>query len=271
MPRVVPSQAVELIDRAFPWASMQKTDQRSRIMAEHDGVLSAIVSMADAIPADLITLTPQYHSNYMAALWTIRAQLDSWRAHGKTGSMERIKGVDTRNPVAVLRECLSQCPDEPAPVTAKDFVYVTDAHLRRNLLSDLAGVSRALSNGEWKAATVLGGSCLEALLLWAVTETKNKDSAGFATAVKEATARTLKQAPPADSEQWVLHQLLEVCLDLGLITASTATQARLAKDFRNLIHPGRALRLAASCNIGTACAARAALEFAALDLAKKFP
>lgn len=271
MPRIVPSQVVELIDRTFPWAITQDPSKRYRIMAEHDGVLSAIVSMIDSIPADLVTLTPQDYSNYTAAFWTIRAQLDSWRAHGESGFIDRVKGVDPRNPVAVLRECLSKCPDEPAPVTAKEFAYIKDADLRRNLLGDLAGVSRALSNGEWKAATVLGGSCLEALLLWATTEMKNSDVAGFTTAVKKATARMRQPAPPADPEQWMLHQLLEVCLDLGLITDSTARQARLAKDFRNLIHPGRALRLAVSCNIGTACAARAALEFAALDLAKKFP
>ena len=271
MARVVPSQVVDLIDRVFPWAAAQKPDERVRIMPEHDGVLSAIAAMAGSIPEDLIPLTPTDASNFNVGLWTIRAQLDSWRAHGRTGSMDKVKGVDARNPVTLLRECLAKCPDEPVPVTAKEFVYVKDADLRRSLLSDFFAVSRALSNGEWKAATVLAGSCLEALLLWAVMETKGKDSAGFFAAMKKAVARELRNSPPRNPEKWNLYQLIEVCFDLGLITGNTVAQARLAKEFRNLIHPGKAIRLAAECNIGTAMAARAALEFTALDLAKKFP
>lgn len=270
MPRVVPSLVVELIDRAFPWAVTQGPEKTCRIMAEHDGVLSAIVSMVDAIPADLIALTPSDYSNYIAATWTIRAQLDSWRAHGKTGSMDRIIGIDKRNPVTVLREGLSKCPDEPTLISAKEFAFVTDVDLRQSLLADLGAVSRALSNGEWKAATVLGGSCLEALLLWAATEMINRNPAGFSAAVTQAVNRQLNKRPPGNPEEWVLYQLIEVCLDLGVITPNTATQARLAKDFRNLIHPGVAQRRAAECNVGTAMAARAALEFAAQDLAKKF-
>jgi hypothetical protein len=37
-------------------------------------------------------------------------------------------------------------------------------------------------------------------------------------------------------------------------------QCRLAKDYHNLIHPGRAQRLAQVCNRGTALSAVAAVE-----------
>lgn len=272
MARVVPSQVVELLDLVFPWAATQKPDETMRIRPEHDGNLAGLVAMVSAIPEDLITLPPNDASKFNLALWTIRAQLDSWRAHGKTGSLERITGVDKRNPVTVLRECLAKCPDEPIASTSNELSFVKDNDLRMSLLADLSAVSRALNNGEWKAATVLSGSLLEALLLWAVSKVKSNDATAFNAAVSRATARGLNnKKPPNDLDQWVLHHLIEVTFDIGIIATETATQARLAKDFRNLIHPGRSTRLATSCSIGTAMAARAAVEFTTLDLAKKFP
>lgn len=271
MPIVVPSQVVNLIDQAFSWAKDQKSDQRMPVYPDHIGVLYAISEMTAAIPGDLIPLTPPEASKLNAALWTIRGQLEFWHAHGKTGTMDSIKGIDSRNPVAVLRECLAKCPDEPIPVAAKEFAYVKDVDLRRSLLTDFGSIARALSNAEWKAATVIGGSCLEALLLWAVQESMTKDAAKFAAALQLAISRELKKAPYSNADEWSLYELIEVSLDLGIIAPDTAIQARLSKNFRNLIHPGRAIRKATECNIGTAMAARAALEFAALDLAKTFP
>jgi len=56
---------------------------------------------------------------------------------------------------------------------------------------------------------------------------------------------------------------------LKLILEPAAGQARLAKDFRNLIHPGKSVRLGQECNKGTALAAAAAIEFVTADLTKR--
>jgi hypothetical protein len=93
-----------------------------------------------------------------------------------------------------------------------------------------------MRNGEWKAATVLGGSLIEALLLWAVAR-------GDLEARKAAVARAAERVPfkqpdPEKPESWDLIHYIEVARELGEISESTASEARLAKDFRNLIHPG---------------------------------
>jgi hypothetical protein len=63
---------------------------------------------------------------------------------------------------------LRTCPDDaPAPSTT-DPAFISDADLRADLLQDLGEVNRSLHNGEWKGATVLAGSIVEALLLWAL-------------------------------------------------------------------------------------------------------
>ena len=59
---------------------------------------------------------------------------------------------------------------------------------------------------------------------------------------------------------------VEVLFALGDIIEKAASQARLAKDFRNLIHPGRELRTRTSCDRGAAHAAFAALHLVIRDL-----
>jgi hypothetical protein len=94
----------------------------------------------------------------------------------------------------------------------------------------------ALLHGEWKAATVIAGSIVEALLLWAI---KQRNDSDIKAAVSKGAKKGLwAKAPSSDSVDWNLHQYIEIAAELHLVEAETADQARLAKDFRNLIHPG---------------------------------
>lgn len=80
--------------------------------------------------------------------------------------------------------------------------------------------------------------------------------------------KTLTRQPDANPERWDLHVYVEVSANLGIITAETATLVRLAKDFRNLIHPGRAIRVGQMCDRATALGALAAVEAVARDLTR---
>jgi hypothetical protein len=84
----------------------------------------------------------------------------------------------------------------------------------------------------------------------------------------DASRGDLNYDPGADLEGqgWHLHQYVEVAAHLQIIKADTATLVRLTKDFRNLIHPGRAARLGQKCDRSTALAALAAVEAVARDL-----
>jgi hypothetical protein len=72
--------------------------------------------------------------------------------------------------------------------------------------------------------------------------------------------------PFSDIDRWDLDQFIEVAAQLKLIEPDTSTAAKLAKNFRNLIHPGRAARLAQTCDRATAYSAIGALEHAIRDL-----
>jgi hypothetical protein len=90
------------------------------------------------------------------------------------------------------------------------------------------------------------------LLLWAITNSGRLAS--------------ITPRPKGTAEEWSLGTYIDLAEKLKLIEKDTAIQARQAQDFRNLIHPGRAIRLRTKCDRGTSLAALAAIEFVVRDL-----
>jgi hypothetical protein len=80
------------------------------------------------------------------------------------------------------------------------------------------------------------------------------------------TLANLAQKPKGSPEDWGLGNLIGVANALTLIKPNTFQQATLAQNFRNLIHPGRALRLDEVCDRATALTALAAVELIVRDL-----
>jgi hypothetical protein len=110
-------------------------------------------------------------------------------------------------------------PDEsPAPGTS-DLEFVTDLDLRASLRNDIGAVSRALSNGEWKAATVLAGSTAEALLLWTLNQLALRPASPQS---RPRKASGLQRSNPKPTlGEWNLHEYIEVAAELGVIKANT--------------------------------------------------
>jgi hypothetical protein len=188
-----------------------------------------------------------------------------WDAQPSRGQeATRLLSPEQADAIRGIREALAKCPDESPGLTTSELNFINDLRLRTNLRNDFGAVNRALSNGEWKAATVLAGSAIEALLLWGL---QTQQAPAVAAAVTTLVANhTLRRQPPAALESWNLHEYIEVAADLGVIKPDTATQSRLAKDFRNLIHPGRAQRLGQTCDRATALSAVAGMEHVVRDL-----
>ena len=80
------------------------------------------------------------------------------------------------NPITIIRQALSKCPDENPPASTTELNFISDTDLRTSLRIDIGAVNKALSNCEWKAATVLAGSAIEALLLWCITNRRSASS-----------------------------------------------------------------------------------------------
>lgn len=256
MPQVVPSQVVRYIDHVFPGWPADSAVECAKLDYTHSGRVSAIVALAERVPERLLVLAVDEYADFVAALEVLRSRVTAWHQHGSSFPPRR------GEPVRTVRALLAKCPDEYPTAATHLLAFVTSADLRDDLRLDIATIDQALANGEWKSATVLAGSVIEALLLWKLTTITTTE-----VAAAEASALKRKARP---LEEWDLHAFIEVaavCPSAApVIRAETVTQARLAKGFRNLIHPGRTVRLAQKCNRGTALAAVAALEMVVDDL-----
>jgi hypothetical protein len=147
----------------------------------------------------------------------------------------------------------------------RQLLFINDAEVRENILRDVGATYRALNNNEWKAATVLGGATIEALLHWRLTQ-PTPTSTEISAAVSKLKAAMPKSNFPSSQDDWVLFHFIAVADALKLIKANTAKAADLARDFRNLIHPGVAVRKNQPCDKATAHSAIAALEHVIRDL-----
>jgi hypothetical protein len=267
MPYVVPSQVRVFIEQEFR-PSGAPIGPNSQLFREWSPQLSALVALAEQIPDHLISLTGPTYSQYVMALETIKYQLSTWLHSVSPTALAHVGG---QSAVFVIREALQLCSDEaPAPATA-GLGFISDTDLSASVRLDISAAERDLVGHEYKGATVLAGSAIEALLLWAILEYEKNHVGSFkAAAAALRNSGILSKTPHSDIEQWHLSDLIEVARHLSLISEETATQARLAKDFRNLIHPGRARRLDKMCDRATALSALAAVAHVVRDLSGHF-
>jgi hypothetical protein len=261
MPRVVPSQVVLFIDSI----SSQQTSELVRMNAIGGGNLAAVLDLVEQIPDELLTMDKESYGSLVRAKATIREILSTWTSNQNAG--QKLQGYHlhrSNNPLAHIRVALAQCPDEAPATGTSELNFITDLDLRTNLRNDIGAVTRALSNGEWKAATVLAGSAAEALLLWALKQRPPADVTSAIAALRASGKLSTK--PDSDLDRWNLYEFIQVGEELQVIKPNTATQARLAKDFRNFIHPGVAQRLGEKCDRATAFSGVAGMEHIIRDL-----
>jgi hypothetical protein len=170
MPRVVPSQVVDLIDRLFPWAKDQREgDEKNYLSAGNMYSVSAVLDWLQYVPAELITLGPEDHAEFVSSLAALRTLMQRWQSHAEP--FRRIPGMRHLSPITLIRQALKKCKDEFPVSGGFHLNFISDNELRERLKLDIGAVETTFANLEWKAATVLAGSVIEALLLWVLEST----------------------------------------------------------------------------------------------------
>src|ERR1700732_5392684 len=155
MPRVVPSQVVAFI------ASIPGHNPKEVVRMNGLGrpALSATLALVERVPDELLTMDSATYAMFTFAQEQIKEILDVWSANQRDGHSFAEFQFDTfKNPLTRLHDALAKCPDQSSAPSTSELAFITDAGLRANLRNDIGAVTRALSNGEWKAATVLAGS-----------------------------------------------------------------------------------------------------------------
>lgn len=275
MPTVTPHQIVQFIDTTLSYFKTPSAQTGIQLHPSTCGALNALLRLIEHLPNALLPSDPSTYAQFILSQESIRFAIK--KAENQDSRSASAHGPPVLTPdgggkpyqVQIIRDALAACPDEVPPRHSKELPFIKDPAIRDGLLIDLEAIRSALIHEEWKAATVLAGSLVEALLLWAVQQ---KPDADIRTACAAAVnARTLREQPPSDPLHWGLHQFVEAAEELALIETDTAKQTRLAKDFRNLIHPGRSIRKQQACDRGTALATTAAVELVSRDLQARFP
>jgi hypothetical protein len=213
MARVVPSQVVQAIDEIFP--SRDNKGFSVGVSAQQASQVDAVVQLVQSIPPELMTLSGLEFARLTVAVSMLRTFVSDWSTHGvQAYRLDPSALFGGRNPIVMIRDALAACPDEATALGSNDLQFISDPELRASLVGDLGAVQVALADGGWKAATVLSGSLVEALLLWTLGNNQNR--------LAESPNR--KGEP---LERWDLHDYIKVAADLKLIEVSTAEQARL--------------------------------------------
>jgi hypothetical protein len=259
MPTALPSDVVQLIDTFFP----SGVPGNLQVNLASSTNLSAIVGIAELVPAHLITLKGNDLAAYICSTEAIRTELAILRERSAASSgpgptyfstLRPLSDFGNLSPVQIIRDSLKRCPDSiPSPGTS-ELPFFRKAELREALQLEISDVAQALADREWKAATVLGGAALEALLFWAIKGMAN-----------ELAALADKSKDPID--KWELQKFIEVARKLGLIEEKTRKLADLARDARNLVHPGAVLTERRACDKASSLTVAAAVEAVARDIA----
>jgi hypothetical protein len=230
----------------------------------HVAIAAAIVNMLDQIPEELLPSDATRYTELLAASSALRAAIGMWQTHGSTYTVNNF--AYGYSPIFLVRRALEGLSDSVVAFNTAELAFLADEPLTVTLRSDMSTAVSALRNGEWKAATVMAGSVIEALLLWAITRHEQPQrKQAMARAVTQGLMKARHDVP----DRWHLADYVEVAGELGCIGDDTRTSTRLTKEYRNLIHAGRAQRTGETCNLGTAHIAVGSMDHVVRDLAVK--
>ncbi|MBI2405557.1 hypothetical protein HYV21_00685 [Candidatus Microgenomates bacterium] len=113
----------------------------------------------------------------------------------------------------------------------KSFGFISDQKLRNNLVLDYKEVLTGLKRQASKAAVVLSGGIVEAILInRALSLPKDRRDR-----IKEKYLEL--KGEKTEIEKMELAPLIQTLSSLGIITSPQAGRSDILRDYRNLIHP----------------------------------
>jgi len=256
MTRVFPSQVVAFIERMFPGGMQQSPEKIRTWQLPHTdaATLAALIEMVGEIPPELVPVEASKYMELTASRAAIREVLEIWRSRGGVGTLDHVSAIGDLHPVALIHRALVGLPDALPSSDTVTLQFLHDPDFELSLRTDISTASSALRNSEWKAATVLAGSVIEALLFWEL---------------KQHPQDEVRKIRKDDLDKWHLPQYIEAAGKFECVSKDTITGAQMAKDYRNLIHPGASERTGQVCDLGSAHHAIAALDHVVRDLTKQ--
>jgi hypothetical protein len=234
MLKVLPSQVIQSIDSLFG-ANRNELDGRA-VTHVYRAEVHALLALLDEVPRELIDLSPAEYLEFTQCRATLATSLVRWNL----GDLMPAKDVGGKDAVERIRRLMKQCHDE-LPPAEPELQFISDPDVRLGIEDRIHAAWTDFNAREWMGATVFAAAALEALLLWALKR------------------ENLSDAPKRPLDELHLSDLIRLAANNRVLDEASERQASLAKDARNLIHPGKALRSGVACNKTTALTAFAAV------------
>ncbi|HZT26529.1 MAG TPA: hypothetical protein VFA57_12555 [Pseudolabrys sp.] len=234
MPSILPSQIVAAIDNMFG-SNRNEIDNRA-VQHIHKVQVHALLAMLDEVPAALVDLNAQDYLEFSQCRAVLATKLPAWNL----GDIAPANSVGGKDVIERIRRLMLKCRDR-LPPPEPELPFIAEDDVRLGLEDRIQAAWTDFNAREWMGATILAGHVIEALLLWAM-----KSKGGVT---------PFKKAP----DELHLHDLIAEAEKRGLITPECRQLADLAKDARNLIHPGKATRSGTVCSKATALSALSAV------------
>jgi hypothetical protein len=150
------------------------------------------------------------------------------------------------DPLSAIRTILDKFRDVESPDRWPEILYLakSDPDLHKQLCCDLDEAHSSLVAQNWKAATVVSASVMEALLSWWIKEKKLPDPPDKLTPMIDFVGKSPHCLfdPPATMDPKYDRSEAE----------SRKGAAMCAANYRNLIHADKATRLQATCSRASA-------------------
>lgn len=247
--RIVPSQIVHFIAASFEWS---KERGGKSLNQDHTSPVAAIIELVDQMPeSHLASLTVDEHVRLVGAVAAMRAAVAGWRSGGHPGHatpLTVMAGLGGWHPVSIVRSLLEKCPDDVPALASHELAFLGDPALQFDLRLDITNARNAHAGRDFKSATVLSGSVIEALLYWALRQVDE-------TTLRSAIAASSKTDLKPTLARWDFASFLAVEEQLKVLKSETRRVADTVRNYRNLIHPERADRLGMVCDEGTSLVA----------------
>jgi hypothetical protein len=235
VPRILPSQVVAAIESMFG-PNRNELDGRA-LTYIYRAEVHALLALLDEVPRELIDLPATSYLELMRCRAALNTALVRWNAGNEMKPAQDVGGKDA---VERIRRLMKECQDE-LPPPQPELPFILDPDVRLGIEDRIHAAWTDFDAQEWMGSTVFAGAALEALLLWALKQTSPASK------------------PKRPLDELHLADLIELAAEKGVIDTTAQQQACLAKDARNLIHPGRALRSGQVCSKATALTALAGL------------
>lgn len=131
------------------------------------------------------------------------------------------------------------------------FNFISDDLFRHNLESDFTELEKALSGMLNKSVLILAGSIVEAIL------------------IDYLISLEIDGLSKEKLLKWDLNTTVAKCFELDIISEKSKNLSDVIRDYRNLIHPGKAIRTKSFPDVNDAVVAKALVEIIIKEVGEK--